>query len=194
MNEGQGLFQPFKPRVVPRAAIRASAESIPASGSTLPDRDTIARIVEVHAQAVSLEDATPDSNCTAEAAYSPAVADGDHSEAQGCDSQRCVATLRDRAIALAAEACALALHEAVARNPLFVRRFVDDALRAAGTVQAKAVRLHPASAAICGGVEREIIADSALQCGEVVVETDSGSVRAVIEDRAALLARAATHA
>ena len=105
------------------------------------------------------------------------------------------AAIRERAIRLAGIACARALHEAIARNPLFVVRFVDDALAASGDAKGARVRLSAPDAAVCAGVVRcDVVADDALAPGEVVVESDGGSLRASIETRAERLVRAAADA
>ena len=112
-----------------------------------------------------------------------------------CDSSMCVATLRKLAIALAAKACARALHEAIARNPLFVVRFVDDALRAAGFEDSATVRLCAVDASACAyRLRGDVIADATLARGEVIVELAGGSIGASIEERAAGLVRAAADA
>jgi len=108
------------------------------------------------------------------------------------DSDACAAAVREEAIRLAGLACARALHEAIARNPLFVTRFVEDALRASGDTSRARVRLRPVEASTCAGaVKCDVVADDALEPGEVVVECDRGTVRATIEERARRLARAA---
>ena len=104
-------------------------------------------------------------------------------------------SVRALAIRLAGEACARALHQAIARNPLFVARFVDDALRAAGGQNGARARVrHEAAAACANRVRCDLASDDALAPGEVVVETASGSVRATLEDRAQILVRAAADA
>jgi hypothetical protein len=102
------------------------------------------------------------------------------------------AAVRACAIRFAAIACARALREAIARNPLFVARFVDDAILAAGRIEGARVRLSPQDAAACADMLAcEIIADKALQTGEVRIEKDGCSVGATLQERAALLVRAA---
>jgi len=112
-----------------------------------------------------------------------------------CDPRRCRAQLRDLAIHLAGEACARAMRIAIARNPLFVARFVDDAMRAEGrSVEAK-VRLHPADARTCAGaIVSDIIADPALERGEVRIDSPHGTLGATIAERASKLVRAAADA
>ena len=101
------------------------------------------------------------------------------------------ANCRERAIKIAGEACARALRQAIARNPLFVARFVDDAMEAAGRETSKSVRLSPADAAACRDrVPTSVVADDALAPGEVVVEAAHGIVTATIDERARILVRA----
>lgn len=118
------------------------------------------------------------------------VRDADEPNCRG--EEQSAASVRERAIKIAGEACARALREAIARNPLFVARFVDDALAAAGQGSDKTVRLSPVDAMACSdrlGVS--VVADEALALGEVAVETAHGIVTATIEQRAGLLVRAA---
>jgi hypothetical protein len=112
-----------------------------------------------------------------------------------CHPRRCEARLRDRAIALAGEACARALRVAVARNPLFVARFVDDALSALGAGSAVKVRLHPSDARACAhAVAADIVGDPALERGEVRIESPHGTLGATIAERAVVLVRATADA
>ena len=100
--------------------------------------------------------------------------------------------MRERAIEIAGAACARALHEAIARNRLFVARFVDDAIAAAGPSTVHRVRLSPKDAAVCGGRSCvDVVADATVASGEVIVESPAGAVRSTIEERCAVLARAA---
>jgi flagellar biosynthesis/type III secretory pathway protein FliH len=129
---------------------------------------------------------------TAEQSGDDRVAQSTASFAPAGDPSECEAAIRERAIRMAGIACARALHEAIARNPLFVARFVDDALAAFGDAKRARVRLSPADAVVCAGTVRcDVVADDALAPGEVVVESDVGSLRASIEARAERLARAA---
>lgn len=112
-----------------------------------------------------------------------------------CDRPQGDAEVRGLAIRLAGIACARALHEAVARNPLFVARFVDDALQAFGDIKHARARLRSIEAAVCAAaVGCDVVADDALAPGDVVVESESGVLRASIETRAANLVRAAADA
>lgn len=104
-----------------------------------------------------------------------------------------VVSVRDLAIELAAAACARALRYAVDRNPRLLARFVDDALRAAGNPKDAVVRVatptaftgdHPGTHAL--------VADPSLSAGDVFVTCDAGTLGATIEERAALLVRAAS--
>ena len=99
--------------------------------------------------------------------------------------------VRALAIRLAGEACARALRQAVVRNPLFIARFVDDAIAAAGSPARATVRLCSLDAAAVGETsDRTVLIDDALARGDVVVETQSGAVCANVADRARLLVRA----
>jgi hypothetical protein len=112
-----------------------------------------------------------------------------------CDPPPGDAAARELAIRLAGIACARALHEAVARNPLFVARFVDDALQAFGDAKHARVRLRTVEAAACANtIGCDVVADDALAPGEVVVQSEGGALRASIEARAARLVRAAADA
>jgi hypothetical protein len=111
---------------------------------------------------------------------------------RACDEEHCGPFIRERAIKLAGEACARALHEAIAKNPLFIARFVDDAIEAAGRATCKRVRLSPADAAACNGrIGTDVIADERLASGDAIVETSGGTVEATVDRRARLLVRAA---
>jgi D-alanyl-D-alanine carboxypeptidase len=101
------------------------------------------------------------------------------------------ACIRAEAIRLAAQACARALHYAVDRNPRLVARFVDEALRAAGSPHNAVVRV--ASAATSVGVaskEHDFVADSSLELGDVFIDSATGTLGATLEERAELLVRA----
>ena len=201
MIEDRAQFQPFKPRVVPRAAIRLSAETT--QETIHAASEAVALFSEVSDPVGSSAESPPVSaeirdgqaalavlqGCRVEEPVADTSAMGEPCGGHGRDPERCDAVVRERAIELAAEACAQALHLAIARNPLFVARFVDDAMRAVGAGQAKAVRLHPASASMCS-VGCEIVADPTLESGEVVVDTATGSMHATIAQRADLLVRA----
>jgi len=106
-----------------------------------------------------------------------------------------LAQIREEAIRFASIATARALRSALTNDALALTRYVDDALRACGRFDRATVRLHPADVGhYRPRSDVEVVADASSIRGEVIVETDAGSVRAVIEDRAALLARAATYA
>lgn len=111
------------------------------------------------------------------------------------DEEERAAGLRDEAIRFASIATARALRTTLARDAGALTRYVDDALQACGRVTRARVRLHPADAALYRPRrDVEIIADASASRGDVVIETDAGIVSATIEERAALLARAAAHA
>jgi flagellar assembly protein FliH len=171
-------FEPFVPRVVSRrdsAASRTGERALP----EVPIASSVDEQPPAASICASADAVVPDS--TASAPVPPAI-DVD-------------ALVRERAIEIAGAACARALHEAIARNRLFVARFVDDAIAAAGRSGTPRVRLSPDDAAACAvrpGID--VIADAAIAPGEVVVESEDTAVRATIEERAALLARAAADA
>jgi len=100
--------------------------------------------------------------------------------------------IRAAAVDLAATACARALRYAVDRNPRLLARFVDDALRAAGSPKSATVRVAPPTAiAAEATIEHDVVADSTLSPGDVFVNCDAGEIGATIEERAARLVRAA---
>ena len=177
-------FVPFVPRVVSRRnpgrekredrAIVADLEQPPAGDGAADEAQAVAAVLE--AAPAPME--APRRSVPAE------------SVAGTCE-ERYAALIRERAIELAGAACAQALHAAIARNPLFVARFVDDAIEAAGRSSARRVRLSPADAAACGGrIAVDIIADDTMARGEVAVECANGTVGATIDRRAELLVRA----
>lgn len=99
--------------------------------------------------------------------------------------------IRAAAIGLAAAACARALGYALDRNPRLLARFVDDALRAAGSPRRAIVRIAPT--ATIGGAESrayDLVADPTLSSGDVFVDSDAGTLGATIGERAERLVRA----
>ena len=162
-------FAPFVPRVV---VVRRQAQATPLDAEIAPvaEEEVLAATDQIDLSApAEVRDDEP--NCR--------------------DEARADASVRERAIKIAGEACARALREAIARNPLFVVRFVDDAIEAAGQGSGKTVRLSPVDArAFRDRVGMSVVADEALAPGEVVVETAHGVVTATIDERAGLLVRA----
>lgn len=172
-------FAPFVPRVVTRRHGRASQEE-PACASSV-------------AEAEPAPEQTPS---TLEVASLPAaIVEDDRAEhrddgSEQKDDARTLAAIREQAINIAGEACARALQLAVARNPLFVARFVDAAIEAAGRGGAKTVRLSPVDAAACHGRTTAcVVADESVARGEVIVETADGTVGATMQQRAQILVR-----
>jgi hypothetical protein len=111
------------------------------------------------------------------------------------DEAERAAALRDEAIRFASIATARALRTTLAHDAAALTRYVDDALRACGRITRARIRLHPADAQLYRPRrDVEVIADASAARGQVAVETDTGTVSATIEERAALLARAAAHA
>jgi hypothetical protein len=110
------------------------------------------------------------------------------------DALEQVALLREEAARFAAIACARALRATLADVPGTINRFVDDALRACGRVPHATVRLHPDDAlAYRPQRDVDVIADPSCELGSVSVQTEDGVVAATIDQRAALLAKAAAH-
>ncbi len=159
-------FAPFVPRV---AIVRSRAQT----ATVEPD--------------TSVEEVLPGPDATDR----DAVAEFRDEVARSCDETQVAASVRERAIKIAGEACARALREAIARNRLFVARFVDDAIEAAGPGSSRTVRLSPIDAAACQGrLGTSVVADEGVAPGEVVVETEHGKITATVDQRALLLVRA----
>lgn len=101
------------------------------------------------------------------------------------------ACIRAAAIRFAADACARALHYAVDRNPRLVARFVDEALRAAGSPHNAVVRVAPGATSVgVASKEHDFVADSSLEMGDVFIDCATGTLGATLEERAELLVRA----
>jgi len=133
-------------------------------------------------------DSDPDAASTAEIVAVPAPP-------RPAECESCSVELRQRIIALAAEACARALKCAIVRNPLFVARFVDGALAMMGSVEGATVALHPDDARACAdAVACDVSADGSLERGTVIVRVAGSSIGATIEERAELLVQAAADA
>ena len=108
------------------------------------------------------------------------------------DLDRPATNIRAAAIELAAAACARALRYAVDRNPRLLARFVDDALRAAGSPRTAVVRIAPLPPFVCAESDaHDFVADPALSPGDVFVDCEAGTLGATIEERAERLVRAA---
>jgi len=124
----------------------------------------------------------------------PAVIHDIH-ESSAEDAHARAAELRNEATRFAAMACARALRTALAEDPETIARFVDDAMRACGRFAQVSVRLNPEdAAAFHPRRDLDVTADAMLERGQVVVETDGGSVAATLDERAMLLARAVADA
>lgn len=173
----ESAFVPLSPRRLhPRIDIESGADAVAAI-----ETDDVARI-EVDA---SEGDA-------AQATMAPEVALPDNGPGTvPVDVALDAARIRAAAISLAAAACARALRYAVDRNPRLLARFVDDALRAAGSPQHAVVRLAP-SAAMSGGEngDHDYVADASLSPYDVFVDSADGTLGATIEQRAQGLVRA----
>ena len=172
-------FVPFVPRVVTRRNGRAAQEE-PAGTSLAADA------APAPEQTPSTVEVAPPPAATVEDDRAEHRDDGSAQH----DDARTLAAIREQAISIAGEACARALHVAIARNPLFVARFVDDAIEAAGRGGAKTVRLSPVDAAACRGRTTAcVVADKSVALGEVIVETVDGTVGATMQQRAQILVR-----
>ena len=106
------------------------------------------------------------------------------------EDDRIARQARELAIRFAGEACARALGHALVKNPLFVRRFVDDAIAAAGAPARPVLRLNASDAQRVERLDCELVVDTTLSPGDVVVETSDGRVEATLEERAQTLVRA----
>lgn len=103
-------------------------------------------------------------------------------------------SIRTAAIRLASIACASALRTAIARNPLFVARFVDEALERFPDRPAT-IFLHPTDAMVVGERPDATIEESPdLSRGDVIVEAWGKRIEGTIDGRAALLVRRAADA
>jgi hypothetical protein len=109
------------------------------------------------------------------------------SEAGEIDAAR----VRAAAIRFAAAACARALRYAVDRNPRLVARFVDEALRAAGSPHNAVIRVAPAVTAVGAELkEHDFVADPSLAPGDVFIDCTAGTLGATLDERAEILVRA----
>jgi len=175
---------PFEPYVPRRAGLRADAAG-PAAVSEAQPANSEEPIESLHRGEAEVD---PPSTEPEDRSDTPTVRE--HDATGGCDPAACANRLRAEAIRLAASACALALKTAVARNPMFVARFVDDALQALRSRPDVRARLHPRSAAACAAtLACEVLPDESLGDGDVVVEAGESSVRATIEERSLILVR-----
>jgi hypothetical protein len=120
----------------------------------------------------------------------PIVAAGqDRAEAESCDTN--AAIIRATAIRIAAAACARALGYAVDRNPRLVARFVEEALRAAGSPHNAVVRVAQAVTTVGSEArEHDFVADPSLAPGDVFVDCAAGTIGATLRERADILVRA----
>jgi hypothetical protein len=175
---------PFEPYVPRRAGPRAGAVG-PA-----PDSDRQPVLIQESASVAALPDAEVDPPCTESPGRSDTPTVCERDAVRNCDPAACADRLRAEAIRLAASACALALKTAIARNPMFVARFVDDALQALRSRADVRARLHPRTAAACAAmIACEVLPDGSLGDGDVVVEAGGSSVRATIDERSLILVR-----
>src|ERR1700737_4291993 len=99
------------------------------------------------------------------------------------------ASLREEAIRIATQACALAMRTSLANKAEFVSRLVDEALELCGGLEVCAVRLHPRDAAGVDAGVAAVESDESLERGDVVVATTAGLLQTSIDERATLLTR-----
>jgi len=105
-----------------------------------------------------------------------------------------LADIRNEAVRLAAIACGKALRRAMLLDPAQLARFVDDALSDAQARNGAVVRLHPNDVAVGASPSCDTNPDSSLAPGEFAIDTSSGTISGNVEERAALLVLAASHA
>jgi flagellar assembly protein FliH len=165
-------FEPFVPRRAHRG--RARTEETPSIEATVSESPPNPPETEVDSASAFVVEPGP---------------------ARQHDHDTCFVEMRQRIIALAAEACARALKCAVARNPLFVARFVDEALTKMGSAEEVSAVLHADDASACAQIIAcEVKADGSLERGTVIVRAAGSSIGATLEERADLLVRAAEDA
>lgn len=173
-----GAFEAFQPRrvhiaepiaaVEPERAAEEPAQKPDAPASTFESGDADAGVFETAVAPTALANAEP-----------------------GFDEERYAADVREEAIRFATIATARALRSAL-RDAMILTHYVDDALRACGRPVHAAVRLHPDDAIVYRpqrGVR--IVADPSLVRGALAVDYPDGTVGATVDERAALLVRAA---
>lgn len=173
-------FVPFSPRRLERVVEASPDSDLAAIAAPAPECSAAeSEHVDVEApEAVTQLEATTVGNAV-EASHIGGALDG--------------ARVRDEAIRLAATACSRALRYAVDRNPRLVARFVDDALRAAGSPRHAIVRVAPsATASAQEQREHDYVADTSLAPGDVFIVCADGTLGATIEQRAEGLVRAAS--
>jgi hypothetical protein len=180
-------FVPLAPRRLMRSIDPASAEMDQAAVNgearhtvePVPERGPITAVADDSALELGRNEAV-ESQLTAAPAFTRDFTDADATR------------VRAAAIELAASACARALRYAVDRNPRLLARFVDDALRAAGSPSSAIVRIA-CSAASAGAatIEHDFVADPSLSPGDVFVDCADGTLGATVEERAERLVRAA---
>ena len=111
------------------------------------------------------------------------------------DDEEYGAAVRSEAIRFAAIACSRAFRHALAEDNALITTFVDDALRACGRSTHPTARLNPSDVmAYRPQRDVDVIAEDALERGEIIIETDAGRVTATLDERAAVLVEAAAHA
>jgi flagellar biosynthesis/type III secretory pathway protein FliH len=105
-----------------------------------------------------------------------------------------LADIRNDAVRLAAVACGKALRRGMLLDPAQLARFVDDALSDAQARDGAVVRLNPNDVAAAASPSCDTISDPSLAPGEFAIDTSSGTISGNVEERAALLVLAASHA
>ena len=107
------------------------------------------------------------------------------------DEERFRAAVREEAIRFASIAAARALRVALV-DEAAIAKYVDDALRACGHGGRATVRLHPRDARVYRSThDVDVVGDDSCEVGQVVIELPTGSFGATVDERAALLVRAA---
>lgn len=105
-----------------------------------------------------------------------------------------LADIRNEAVRLAAVACGKALRRAMLLDPGLLAKFVDDALSGSPSADGAVVRLNPKDVATAAPTSCDTISDPSLAPGEFAIDTSSGTISGNVEERAALLVLAASHA
>jgi len=185
-------FEPFSPRRLQRVIEESPDAEVVAILEASHAPDAAFQPAAIAAQAVGCSAATG-SHVDIQTSPQPEVTTvGDAIETSHTDGALDGARIRAAAIGLAATACARALRYAVDRNPRLLARFVDDALRAAGSPRHAIVRLAP-SVAISAREQsdHDYVADATLAPGDVFVDCADGTLGSTIEQRAEGLVRAA---
>ena len=177
--DSSGAFEAFQARRVYIEKVTDTAEPQCASEEKLVQEP------DASASASRVDDTDVEAIETAVSPTAPADA------GSRFDEERYAVDMREEAIRFATIATARALRSAL-RDATVLTQYVDDALRACGRPVSSAVRLHPDDA-IAYRPQRgvRIVADVSLDRGAIAVDFPDGVVGATVDERAALLVRAA---